>query len=242
MIKCLVIDDEPLAIQLLEDYIEKTEFLQLSFSTTSPVEGLQKITSEKFDLILLDIQMPEINGMDFLKILGNRSDVILTTAYSEFALESYDYGVVDYLLKPISYERFYKSVLKIRDKNLLKSTQDPNNVFIKDFFFVKSNGRQNRINYNELFYVEGLRDYINIRAGNDEIIVLENLKTLENILPKNFMRIHKSYIVNLEKISAVEGNQVFVGKKQIPIGDSYKNGLLDWLRSIRIRKSSDEKF
>lgn len=230
MIKCLVVDDEPLAIQLLENYIEKTDFLELKFSTTNPIEGLQKIASESFDLILLDIQMPELNGMDFLKILGSRAEVILTTAYSEFALESYDYGVVDYLLKPISYERFYKSVQKIRDRKAEKSEVKPIGDTPKDFFFVKSGGRQIRVNFDEIIFIEGLRDYVNIRTSREEIIILDNLKSLENTLPKKFLRIHKSYIINLEKISAIEGNRISVGEHQISVGESYRDLLNDWLK------------
>lgn len=232
MIQCMVIDDEPLAIGLLENYIEKTDFLNCKFSSTNPVEGLQKIAAEPFDLIFLDIQMPELNGMDFLKILGNRAEVILTTAYSEFALESYDFGVTDYLLKPISYERFLKSVERIRDKKLAKTTENlPTPEPAKDFFFVKSGGKKIRINFDEILFIEGLRNYINIKTEKEEIIVLGNLKSMENSLPKNFLRIHKSYIVNLEKISAIDGNRLSVGKNQISVGEGYRAEFLKWMGS-----------
>lgn len=228
-IKCLVIDDEPLAIALLEDYISKTYFLELELSTTNPIEGLRKIEQEKLDLIFLDIQMPELNGIDFLKILNNKTKVILTTAYSEFALESYDYGVVDYLLKPISYERFYKSVFKVKERfSQIHNAEIPKeNVF----FFVKSEGKQIKILYENILYIEGLRDYLNIRTISEEIIILDNLKDLEKTLPKNFLRIHKSYIINLDKITLIENNRIFIDKMPINIGETYKSNFQAWLKS-----------
>lgn len=230
MIKCLIIDDEPLAIQLLEDYVSKTYFLEKGFSTTNPLEGLRKIEETVFDLIFLDIQMPELNGMDFLKILNNRTNVILTTAYSDFALESYDYGVVDYLLKPISYERFYKSVLKVKEKfSETKNTLD--SVPQKDHFFVKSEGKQIKILFSDILYIEGLRDYVNIKTAKEEIIILENLKNLEEVLPSNFMRIHKSYIASLNKIAEIEGNRIQIENQWINIGETYRHQFQQWLKN-----------
>lgn len=231
-LSCLIVDDEPLAIQLLEDYISKTYFLEHGFSTTNPLEGLQKIEETSFDLIFLDIQMPELNGMDFLKILNNRTKVILTTAYSDFALESYDYGVVDYLLKPISYERFYKSVLKVKDFYDLKSNEAQSETTQpeKEFFLViKSEGRQIKLQFQEIIYIEGLRDYVNIKTLKEEWIVLENLKDLEIALPQNFMRVHRSFILNLNKIESVEGNRIFINNQSIPIGETYKSQFQNWL-------------
>lgn len=232
-IKCLVIDDEPLAVKLLEDYISKTYFLELGFSTTNPLEGLQKIQEDYFDLIFLDIQMPELNGMDFLKLLHKKTQVILTTAYSDFALESYEYSVTDYLLKPISYERFYKSILKAKEKreNKLSVAMAENQPKEKDYFFVKSAGRQIKISYSEILFIEGLRDYVNIKTDNSEYIILENLKDLELFLPSEFLRIHKSYIANLEKISQIEGNRVFINDIPLQIGETYREKFLNWLNA-----------
>lgn len=230
-IKCLVIDDEPLAIQLLEDYISKTYFLEHVFSTTNPLQGLQKVQEEEFDLIFLDIQMPELNGMDFLKILNNKTNVILTTAYSDFALESYEFGVVDYLLKPISYERFYKSVLRVKEKleeNAKKISEK--NLSEKEYFFIKSDGKQVKIYFKEILYIEGLRDYVNIKTTTNEFIILENLKDLEKTLPQNFMRIHKSHIVNLEKIESIDGNLVYINSKSFQVGETYRENFQTWLK------------
>lgn len=229
-IKCLIIDDEPLAIKLIEDYISKTYFLELGFSTVNPLIGLQKMKEESFDLIFLDIQMPELNGMDFLKIINNKTQVILTTAYSDFALESYEYGVVDYLLKPISYDRFYKSVLRVKDQ-FLENSLEKSNAEKNNFFFVKSEGKQIKVHFQEILYIEGLRDYVNIKTTSDELIVLENLKNLENMLPRHFKRIHKSYIVNLQKITSIEGNKVFIEKLPINIGETYKVSFQNWFKN-----------
>ncbi len=230
-LSCLIVEDEPLAIQLLEDYISKTYFLEHRFSTTNPLEGLQKIEKTSFDLIFLDIQMPELNGMDFLKILNNQTKVILTTAYSDFALESYNYGVVDYLLKPISYERFYKSVLKVKDFYDIKLNEIQPELTQpeKEFFFIKSEGKQIKLEFQDILYIEGLRDYVNIKTLKDEWIVLENLKDLETTLPNNFLRIHRSFIVNLNKIESVEGNRIFINNLPIPIGETYKSNFQNWL-------------
>ena len=231
-IKCLIIDDEPLAIQLLEDYISKTYFLESGFSTTNPLQGLEKNQEEDFDLIFLDIQMPELNGIDFLKILNSKTKVILTTAYSDFALESYEFGVVDYLLKPISYERFYKSVLRVKEITEKKSISESLKSDVeKEYFFVKNNGKQIKINFSELLYIEGLRDYVNIKTNSSELIVLENLKDLEKILPHYFMRIHKSHIINLEKIESIDGKLVYISSKSFQVGETYRENLIKWLKN-----------
>lgn len=177
--------------------------------------------------------MPELNGMDFLKILNNRTKVILTTAYSDFALESYNYGVVDYLLKPISYERFYKSVLKVKEFYEIKSTEisTENTLHEKEFFFIKSEGRQIKIQFNDILYIEGLRDYVNIKTSTEEHIILENLKALETVLPSNFMRIHRSFIVNLDKIESIEANRLAIEKQAIPIGETYRTNFQNWFEA-----------
>ena len=185
---------------------------------------------ESYDLVFLDIQMPELNGMDFLKIIKNKTPIILTTAYSDFALESYEYGVVDYLLKPISYDRFYKSVLRVKDR-FLENSSEKSNIEENDFFFVKSEGKKVKVNFQEILYIEGLRDYVNIKTTAEEFIILENLKNLENLLPKYFKRIHKSYIVNLQKITSIDGNKVFIEKIPINIGETYKVSFQNWFKN-----------
>lgn len=229
-IKCLVVDDEPLAIELLKDHISKTYFLELAYATTNPLDALEKIRQESFDLIFLDIQMPELNGMDFLKILDKKAKVILTTAYSEYALESYDHEVLDYLLKPVSFDRFYKSVLKIVPEKITPVERESGNKK-NNFFFIKSNGQQIKIFFDDLLIIESLRDYVSIKTVDKEHIILDNLKDLIEILPDQFMRIHRSFIINLDKIESVTGNQVGIFSQNIPIGETYRAAFQEWLKS-----------
>lgn len=217
-IKCIVVDDEPLAVSLLSSYVEKMPFLELVYSSENPIEALEYIQRKEADLIFLDIQMPELTGINFMKIVGNKLKYILTTAYAEYALEGYEHNVVDYLLKPISFDRFQKSALKAQERFAVN--RDSND----SYFFVKSSGQQHRINFNEILYIESIKDYVNINTGNQEYIVLDTLKSLENQLPENFARVHKSFILNLEKIEKIDVKNVFLNSgKEIPIGETYKS-------------------
>lgn len=221
-LKCIIVDDEPLAVSLLESYVEKVPFLELVFSSQNPIEALEYIKNNVVDLVFLDIQMPEITGINFMKILGDERKYILTTAYSEYALEGYDHNVVDYLLKPISYERFYKSILKVQERFPLNEIKD-------DHFFVKSSGQQHRILYNEILYVESIRDYVNICTTNEEYIVLDTLKSLQQQLSGlSFARIHKSFIVNLRHIKSLNAKKVkLTSDQEIPIGETYRSEFRD---------------
>ena len=217
-IKCIVVDDEPLAIQLLENYVMKIPFLELVFSSENPIEVLDYIQKNEADLIFLDIQMPEISGINFMKIVGDKLKYILTTAYSEYALEGYEHNVIDYLLKPISFSRFEKSALKAQERFSVHETSS------NSYFFVKSSGQQHKINFDEILYVESIKDYISIKTENHEYIVLDTLKSMENQLPKNFARVHKSFILNLDKIDKIDLRNVFlISGKEIPIGETYRS-------------------
>ena len=231
MISCMVVDDEPWALALMADYIGKMPFLELTFSTGNVVEALQKIQEQHIDLVFLDIQMPEITGLQFMKIVSGKCRFILTTAYSEFALDGYEYNVIDYLLKPISFDRFYTAALKAQE--VLKTTQSqpqntlipaPSNDTTSEYIFVKTDGKMVKILLTEILFIEGLKDYIAINTDKEKIIVLENLKTLqEGLSADKFIRIHKSYIVSIDKIDTIERNRVFIGKDIVlPIGDTYK--------------------
>ncbi|WP_326981300.1 LytTR family DNA-binding domain-containing protein [Chryseobacterium sp. MYb264] len=221
-IKCIVVDDEPLAISLLESYVQKVPFLELVFSTENPIEALDYIQKNESDLVFLDIQMPELTGINFMKILGDKQKYILTTAYSEYALEGYDHHIVDYLLKPISFERFYKSALKAQERFVVNETKEDAH------FFVKSSGQQHRINFEDILYVESIKDYVNIRTSEQEYIVLDTLKSMEQQLPESsFARIHKSFIINLHQIKNVSTKKVtLISEQEIPIGESYRMNLL----------------
>ncbi|KPE51370.1 LytR/AlgR family response regulator transcription factor [Chryseobacterium indologenes] len=224
-IKCIIVDDEPLAISLLENYVRKVPFLELVFSAENPITALEYIRNNNCDLIFLDIQMPELTGINFMKIVGDTHKYILTTAYSEYALEGYEHHVVDYLLKPISFDRFYKSVEKARERfSFSENKKEP-------YFFVKSSGQQHRINYNDILYIESIKDYVNIRTTDQEYIVLDTLKSLELQLSEAFVRIHKSFIVNLDKIKNIGLKKlVLESEQEIPIGESYRANLMNKLK------------
>ncbi|BFO65232.1 LytTR family DNA-binding domain-containing protein [Chryseobacterium sp. KCF3-3] len=222
-IKCIIVDDEPLAISLLEHYVEKIPFLELVFSTENPILALEYLQKNDSDLIFLDIQMPELTGINFMKIVGPDQKYILTTAYSEYALEGYEHNVVDYLLKPISFERFQKSISKAQERFPFPQEENTH-------FFVKSSGQRHRIGFNEILYIESIKDYVNIRTEANEFIVLDTLKSMENQLPERFVRIHKSFIVNLDKIKSIGAKKVILPEYEIPIGESYRANLLDRLK------------
>ena len=224
-IKCIIVDDEPLAVSLLGSYVEKIPFLELVFSSENPIEALEFIQKNEADLVFLDIQMPELTGINLMKIVGDKMTYILTTAYSEYALDGYEHNVIDYLLKPISFDRFYKSVLKAQDRFILHETKETNH------FFVKSSGQQHRINFNEILYVESIKDYVNIKTEAQEYIVLETLKSLEIQLPENFTRVHKSFILNVNEMKSFGSKKIILNSgHEVPIGDMYKSNLLEKLK------------
>lgn len=220
-IKCIIVDDEPLAISLLENYVRKIPFLELVFSAENPITALEYIQHNETDLIFLDIQMPELTGINFMKIVGEKKKYILTTAYSEYALEGYEHNIIDYLLKPVSFERFYKSAEKARERFPADESKED------AYFFVKSSGQQHRINFADILYIESIKDYVNIRTSNEEYIVLDTLKSLENQLSERFVRVHKSFIVNLDKTKNIGiKRMVLISDQEIPVGESYRSNLL----------------
>ncbi len=224
-IKCIIVDDEPLAVSLLENYIREMPSLELVFSTVNPIDALEYIQRNNADLVFLDIQMPELSGINFMKIVGDKMKYILTTAYSEYALEGYDHHIVDYLLKPISFERFSKSAEKAQERFIL-------NVLEQNHFFVKSSGQQHRICFEDILYVESIRDYVNVKTAKEEFIVLDTLKSMEQQLPENsFVRIHKSFIVNLNHIKTIGAKKIIVHPEhEIPIGESYRMNFLNHIK------------
>ncbi|MEI7486251.1 MAG: LytTR family DNA-binding domain-containing protein [Chryseobacterium sp.] len=225
-IKCIVVDDEPLAISLLGSYVQKIPFFELVFSSENPIEALDFIQNNEADLVFLDIQMPELMGINFMKIVGDKLKYILTTAYSEYALEGYEHNIVDYLLKPVSFERFYKSALKAQER--FSFSEDK----AESYFFVKSSGQQHRINFEDILYIESIKDYVNIKTANQEYIVLDTLKSLEQQLSEfSFARIHKSFIINLDQIKSIAAKKIILSSEhEIPIGDSYRTNFLSKLK------------
>lgn len=228
MIRCIAVDDEPLALHILEDFISKIPFLTLVKKCKSGFEAIEVLQQEPIDLIFLDIQMPNITGIQLLKSLKNVPMVIFTTAYDHFALEGFNLDVLDYLLKPIPFERFMKAVNKAYETHQLKNKASlspplpPQPEESAQFIFVKSDYRTIRVDLNDLLYIEGLKDYVKIYAGDKPILTLQSLKALEEKLaPHQFIRVHRSYIVAINKIEAIQKNRIYMGNKVIPVGDSY---------------------
>ena len=236
-LKCIAVDDEPLALDIIEDYISKVPFLELVKRTENAIEGLQLVQAGGIDLVFLDIQMPDLTGIQFLKIANNKASYILTTAYSQYALESYDLNVSDYLLKPIAFDRFYKAVEKVHNLHLKNAEPVLASVSVpvvapaptviqpvQDFIFVKTEHKIQKIQLDEILYIEGLKDYISIYTKAERIITLQNMKKMEETLPSGqFIRVHKSYIISLDKIESIERSRISICGKVIPIGDTYRD-------------------
>lgn len=220
-IKCIILDDEPLAVELLKSYADKQLQLEVVLATTDVFEVIDYLQKQTVDLIFIDIQMPELSGIQVMQMFNKDNYFIVTTAYADYALESYDYRVVDYLLKPISFDKFHKSVQKFTDFVTLET---------HNHLFVKVDGRQVKINPKDIIFIEGLSDYIRIHLLNERLIVLDNLKDFINKLPsKEFMRIHKSYIIQLDKIKSIDGNMIYHDLGSTPIGETYKNEVKKWI-------------
>ena len=228
MINCIVVDDEQHAIDILVHYIKQTPHLNAVACTTNPIEALQLVASQDIDLIFLDIHMPELSGIDFIKALNGKSKVILTTAYSEFALEGYELDVVDYLLKPIRLPRFLAAVQKVAKSLKEKEIEDIED----DYIFVKteSKGKLLKINLADIDYIEGMKNYVAIHSGGSKIMVYTAMKEIEDRLPaKHFMRVHKSFIIRIDRITGIEGNRVLLKNinSDIMIGENYKGELME---------------
>jgi two-component system, LytTR family, response regulator len=226
MIRAIAIDDEPLALRVIESHAKKMENLELVRTTTNAIEGLLEAQNTDIDLVFLDIQMPSLTGIQFMQILQGKCKIILTTAYSQYALESYEHNVVDYLLKPISFDRFQKAVNKVHSENkIISETITPlQTTHQPDCIFIKTEHKLLKINHSDIFYVEGGKDYITVFTKTEKVLSLSSLSKLQESLPNpQFLRVHKSYIVALDKIESVERQRIFMGKTVIPIGDTYKD-------------------
>ena len=243
-IRCLAVDDEPLALDILAKYINQTPSLNLVGTYTDALEALSLIQQGKVDLVFVDIQMPSLTGIQFLRVLNGKCKAILTTAYSEYAMEGYELDVIDYLLKPISFERFLKAIQKADNRfqaNVVISnsvSEPPKPIESKvltsepqlDFIFVKTEYKIIKLNLSSILYIEGLKDYVSIFTTDERILTLQTMKKMEELLPSNrFVRVHKSYIVSLEKINSIERQRIFIGRASIPIGESYYK---DFIRLI----------
>jgi DNA-binding LytR/AlgR family response regulator len=240
MIRCIAIDDEKLALELIEDDIRKVPFLELVKTCKSGFEALDVLQNEKIDLLFLDIQMPDISGIQFLKSLTTKPLVIFTTAYEKYALEGFELDVIDYLLKPYSFERFLKAVnkaqeyLTITGKLRLPETAEESSA-AGNFFFVKSDYKLVKIEIGEILYIESLKDYVKICTGGKPILTLSSMKAIEERLPSSdFIRVHRGFIVNIRKIQFIQRNFAVVENKEIPIGENYREAFLKAIKQNKM--------
>ena len=235
MYKCLIVDDEPLACRFLEDCIARVEILELVKACTSAVEALTLLQQRSIDVLFLDIQMPEINGIELLGSLNKPPRVVMTTAYDNFAVESYNFNVVDYLLKPFSFARFLKAVDKLSTEAPAAATPVSDAAQMLDFIFVNNNGSIERLDLREVYYIRGMGDYVGIRTADKTLMVRDNLKQIEQLLGgSNFIRVHKSYIVAAGKIDSIKGGVINILDEKISVGALYKNHFLREINRLKI--------
>ena len=234
MIKCIVIDDEQPAIDVLTHYIQKIPQLELVATATNPLEGISLVNQHKPELVILDIQMDEMNGLDVMKALDKKTKVIFCTAYSEFAIAAFELEAVDYLMKPVPFARFMKAIQRAINQLVGDSVKEMEAI-PNDYLFVKTEqkGKLLKINFDDIEYIEGQKNYIAFHRGKDKVLALLNMKDLEERLPKNqFIRVHKSYIVPFRNIVAIEGNTLVLKNRteRITIGETYREALSERMK------------
>lgn len=233
-ISCLIVDDEPLAQDVLEAYVKNTPQLNLVGICNNAIEALEKMKLNQVDLIFLDIQMPEITGIDFLRTLKDPPMVIFSTAYQNYAVEGFELNAIDYLLKPFSLERFQKAVKKADELSKLKEEHLQRE---DEYIFIKSDQKLQKVHYNDILFIEALADYVKIHTPEKRYITLQTMKNMEEKLPdKYFKRVHRSFIVSLDKIMSIVGGSVEVSGQRIPIGKNYKESFFDALEKNNILK------
>lgn len=235
-IRTLIVDDEPLAREILESHASQIPDLEILASCANALEANEIVQSTDVDLVFLDIQMPQISGLDWLKSLRNPPLVIFSTAFSEYAVEGFELNAVDYLLKPIAFDRFLKAVNKAKDQLKAQKQDLPAS---EHYMFVKADKKLVKVSFEDIVYIEGLKDYVIIRMEQDRVITLQTMKSLEEKLPSNlFRRIHRSYIVNIQKIQALDGSMIEVTLKNqtklLPIGKNYRDDVLEIIQQNRI--------
>ncbi|WP_057940581.1 LytR/AlgR family response regulator transcription factor [Algoriphagus resistens] len=227
-ITCIIIDDEPFAVQLLNSYAEKISFLEVIYAGKDVFQAMGILSTQKIDLIFLDIQMPELTGIEFMQTVKKDQNFIITSAYPQYALEAFNFNVIDFLLKPITFQRFYKSL----EKYLQWKEQFSESTNSEDLF-VRADRKVYRIPFDQIIYIEGLRDYIRIHTTEEKLMVYENMKDIYHKLPKGkFLRIHRSYIISIQHIRVLEGNFVELqDSTQLTIGETYRKEIGDFFKS-----------
>ncbi|HYK47895.1 MAG TPA: LytTR family DNA-binding domain-containing protein [Parafilimonas sp.] len=227
MIRCIIVEDETLAQNVIQSHLQRTPGFELVGICNNALEATETLSKHDVDLIFLDVQLPGMTGLNFLRTLQDPPLVVLTTAHAEYALESYEFNVIDYLLKPISFERFSKTVNKIVDGKLFTQAAKEKQTWPHDHIFIKSSGKFFKVNFSEIVYVESMKDYLKIYTADYRLITHQTMNEMEKMLPaKQFMRVHKSYIVSLAHIKTIQTNNIEVGKAFIPIGSNYKEKVM----------------
>lgn len=234
-IKCLLVDDEPLAIRLLENHISKIESLEIVAACNNAIKALEILKTEPIDLMFLDIKMPNITGLEFLKTLKNPPKTIITTAYRDYAVEGYDLDILDYLLKPITFERFFRAIERFLREDVIKVVEHKSVAENKDrFILVKSGNKYHKIPLIEILYIESLKDYVKIHTAQKQVLTKYKISDIEKELDRAlFLRVHRSYIINLGKITAYTHHEIELDKIEIPIGVSYKEKVYSYLNINR---------
>jgi DNA-binding LytR/AlgR family response regulator len=228
LLKCIIVEDEVLAQDVLKSHLARLGSLELAGTYRNALEAEAALSSREIDILFLDIRLPGMTGLQFLSGLKDSPLVVLTTAYAEYALESYEFNVIDYLLKPISFERFSRAVGKILDNRLFSAAAKEGDPFSEDHIFIRSNSKFFRVNFSEILFIEGSRDYLKIHTPDYSLITHQTMNDLEKSLPsRQFIRVHKSYIVALRHIRSIYGNSIELGKTTIPIGVSYKDSVMN---------------
>ncbi len=226
-LRCIIIEDEPPALRKAVSFIDKLNYLKLCGTFDNAIDALGYLKQNSVDLIFLDIQMEEFTGIQFLETLKQRPKIIITSAYETYALKGYEFEVTDYLLKPFTFERFVQAVEKALNA-LSPATTDP-----AQFIFIKTENRLEKINFSEILYIEGRSEYWQIVTEHKKIMTLQNSRSLEEVLPNNFIRVHKSYIISINKIEAVEKNTIKIKDAMIPVSESYKAAFLNRIAILR---------
>ncbi|MDW3647504.1 MAG: LytTR family DNA-binding domain-containing protein [Bacteroidia bacterium] len=228
-LNCIAVDDEPLALEVIKRFGEKIPALNLMETFQNPIEAVEFIKENPVDLVFLDIQMPDLTGLEFINSFAEKPMVIFTTAFADYAIESYEVDAIDYLLKPVLFDRFYKAV----NKALMKVEESGTEILAEeDFMFIKSDTRIFKINYNDILYIEGMRDYIAVHTPKQRILTLMSMTRMLDKLPKRrFMRVHKSYIIGIGHIHMIQNNRVLINQKEIPISNSYKEQFLKFIEN-----------
>jgi DNA-binding LytR/AlgR family response regulator len=231
-LKCIITDDEPIARKRLQSYVERIDFLELVGVCEDAIQLNNQLKSQQADLLFLDIEMPYMTGIELLNSLSNPPKVIITSAYAEYAIKGYDLEVSDYLLKPISFDRFLKAVNKVYDQ--LISSQTP---VVQDYLFVKTSLKLEKIRFNDMRFIEGVENYVAIYTSDGKIITHTTLRTiLQKLPPERFVQVHKSYLVNIDKIDSIEGNLLGIGKNKIPLSRTYKETALEIILKNKLLK------